>query len=290
MIKKIWIIIFLILTVIKGFGQAEIEVTFEQEILQLNQYGEKIISSDDDAKKQELNQKYKSLLLEVINNKDAFNYNFDSLKTISILQEDILKIYNWTLPKSDGSFVYYAYLTILTDDNTYKIIELIDKSDEIKSPENKILTPKMWYGALYYKIIHHKKLGYKYYTLLGWDGNNNLTNKKIIDVIQINQNGSIKIGAPIFKMKKKTQRRVIFEYSENAVMSLKYHPKEKKIVFDFLVPESSKLKGIPEYYGPALNRFDALNIGKGKWTYEADTKIELDRTIKDHFWIDPKEK
>ena len=41
-------------------------------------------------------------------------------------------------------------------------------------------------------------------------------------------------------------------------MSLKYHPKEKKIVFDFLVPASSKLEGIYEYYGPSLNQIDML--------------------------------
>ena len=91
-------------------------------------------------------------------------------------------------------------------------------------------------------------------------------------------------------MTKKTKRRLIFEYSDNAVMSLKYHPKLEKIVYDYLEPNSSELKGVYEYYGPALNRFDALILGKGKWIYEPDTKIELDRTLKDGIWNDPKKK
>ena len=63
------------------------------------------------------------------------------------------------------------------------------------------------------------------------------------------------------------KKRVIFEYSENTVMSLKYHENIGKIVFDFLVPASSKLKGVYEYYGPSLNRFDAFFVEKGKWIY-----------------------
>ena len=71
-------------------------------------------------------------------------------------------------------------------------------------------------------------------------------------------------------------------------MSLKYHPKEKKIVFDYLIPSNSTLTGIFEYYGPALNRFDAFTMGDRKWVYEQDTKIELDRNVKDHLWNSPK--
>jgi len=156
------------------------------------------------------------------------------------------------------------------------------------NPETKVLVPKMWYGALYYKIIYDKKLSKNYYTLLGWDGNNNLTNKKIIDVIDVGNNGTIKLGAPIFKNKGKTKKRVLFEYSENVVMSLKYHPKEKKIVFDFLVPASSSLEGIYEYYGPSLNRFDAYFFNENKWNYQEDVDIEQDRNIKDFMWGNPK--
>ncbi|MCO6501372.1 MAG: hypothetical protein J5I47_13485 [Vicingus serpentipes] len=263
---------------------------FTKEIKELNQYGKKIISSNNDSEKQALNEQYKSLLFQVISNKAAFEYNFDSLTTISILKQNQLKIYNWALPKTDGTFEYYAYVTTLMNNQTYKITELIDKSGEITLPENKILTANTWYGALYYQLIHDKKLGENYYTLLGWDGNNNLTNKKIIDVIQLDARGNLKLGASIFKMEQKTKKRIIFEYAENAVMSLKYHPKIEKIVYDYLIPTGSNLQGVYEYYGPALNRFDALLISKRKWIYEPDTKIELDRSVKDHMWNDPKTK
>jgi hypothetical protein len=260
---------------------------FDKEITNLNRLGKEIIASPIDDSKKEANNSFKAALRELINSPGSFDFNFDSLESISILQEHNLKVYNWTIPYSDGTFEYFAFLQIKNNDS-YSIVELTDKSNDIKTPESKTLTPKSWYGALYYKIIHSKKLGDNYYTLLGWDGNNQLTNKKIIETIFIGDNGIIKLGLPILKTKKKTKRRVIFEYSENAIMSLKYHPKIEKIIFDFLVPSSSKLKGIPEYYGPALNRFDAFLLEKGKWIYEEDVDIELDRNIKDHMWENPK--
>jgi len=265
------------------------EVNFDKEIASLNIIGQKIISSETNTEKYKANNSYKIELKELINQKQSFDFKFDSLSTISILKANNLKIYNWALPLTDGTFEYFAFLQIRKSKDKYSIIELTDKSESIKTPENKILTAKNWYGALYYKIITNKKIGNNYYTVLGWDGNNNLTNKKIIDVINMSGSGLIKFGAPTFKMKKKTKKRMIFEYSENTVMSLKYHEELEKIVFDFLVPASSKLKGVYEYYGPSLNRFDAFSAGKGKWIYEEDIEIELDRNMKDFFWKDPKE-
>lgn len=262
------------------------EVNFTNEIKELNTIGKNIIRSSTRDSMELLNIQFKAALLEVINSETAFDYNFDVLKTISILKANELKIYNWALPYPNGTFKYFAFVTTLRKEN-YKVVELIDKSESIKSPTSKILMPKMWYGALYYKIIHHKKIGENYYTFLGWDGNNKLTNKKIIDVIQVTSNNTIKIGAPIFKMEKKTQKRVIFEYTDNAVMSLKYHPKLEKIVFDYLVPSNSSLKGIYEYYGPALKVFDALILDKKQWVFEHDVNILLDKSVKDHMWTDP---
>lgn len=285
MIKLKFILILLIS--ISSFANAHNNLSGKIE--KLNELGKNILAAENDEDKLKINQDYKTALKDLINRPNSFDSSFTDLKTISILKANKLKIYNWAIPFTDGTFEYFAFLQIKTDKG-FSVVELTDKSEGVKSPENKILTPKSWYGALYYKLIHHKKLGESTYTLLGWDGNNMLTNKKIIDVITVSGNGMIKFGSPIFKLKNKVQRRVIFEYSENAVMSLKYHPEREQIIFDFLVPSSSKLKGIYEYYGPALNRFDALTIEKGKWIYEEDINIELDRNIKDHMWVDPKGK
>lgn len=288
MIRSNFILLLFICLSFSSFSQ-KVGV-FDQEIKSLNSIGKEIIGSETDEEKYRANKKFKSEIKTLIENNASFDYDFKSLTTISILKSADLKVYNWALPLIDGTFEYFAFIQIQKSKDAYSIVELIDKSESIKTPENKVLTSKSWYGALYYKVIQTKKLGKNYYTLLGWDGNNNLTNKKIIDVINVSENGMVKLGAPIFKTKKKTKKRIIFEYSENAVMSLKYQENMGKIVFDFLVPESSKLEGIYEYYGPSLNRFDAFGIDNKKWLYENDINIELDKNMKDFFWKDPKEK
>jgi len=287
LIKNNFILFLLLFTSLLGFNQ-EVELLFIEEIKTLNTLGKEIIGANNDEDKQNANSKFKTLLKTVLKDKNSFQFSFDSLKTVSVLKaDDQLKIYNWTLPKTDGTYEYFAFLQVSSKKDGLNIIELFDKSDEIKTPENKILTTKSWYGALYYKVISDKKLGANKYTLLGWDGNNMLTNKKIIDVITISGNGMIKFGAPIFKMDKKTKRRLIFEYAEEAVMSLKYHPKIKKIIFNQLDPMSSHLKDIPAYRVPNLKYFDALIIDNRKWVLEKNTKITQHKTIKDRYFHDP---
>ena len=76
----------------------------------------------------------------------------------------------------------------------------------------------------------------KYYILLGWDGNDDRSNKKIADVLTISR--GLTFGAPIFKIDKKTQNRFIIEYKEDASASMKYHAKEERILFTHLIPLS----------------------------------------------------
>ena len=80
----------------------------------------------------------------------------------------------------------------------------------------------------------------------------------------------IKFGLPIFKKSsKKTQKRVIFQYDAKTLISVKYHPKEKQIIFDHLVPMRQDLKGLYEYYIPD-GTFNSYNYKHGKWLLEED--------------------
>jgi hypothetical protein len=286
-ITKIKLIGLLILFPTIAWSQLDSSVYFKSKIDSLNVFGNAIIESVSDEDKQQANTHFKRIMEELLANDSSFYAHFGKVEKLSVLQAHRLKIYNWALPHTNGTYTYFAYTQFKTDEGKIILKELIDKSDELEKLETKTFTPNFWFGALYYEIIHDKKLGEKYYTVLGWDGNNLLTNKKVIDVIEIDDKGNIKLGAPIFKMERRTQRRVIFEYAKMASMSLKYHPKQKQIVFDFLVPSSSRVKGIYEYYGPALDTFDALTLDKTKWTYQKDVEVTLEKTGKEKNWNDP---
>ena len=282
---KSFIFFLVILIVSPAFSQEKSLADYETT---LNQLSIDLISEANDESKLKVNDEFKSLLKEALSIKGSFDFPFKNIRAISILtSNDKVKIYNWTLPYNDGTYQYFAFVQLKLENEQYKLVELIDKSSEITKPETQSLTDKTWFGALYYEIIYDKKLGADTYTLLGWDGDYNLTNKKIIEVMTINKSGAIKFGSSLFKIEKKSQKRVLFTYSETAVMSLKYHPKENMIIFDYLVPPNSSLNGVFEYYGPSLDSFDAFILEKKSWKFQKNIDVKLDKNLKDRFYNSP---
>ena len=268
------------------FGQTKTLAEFEKE---LNTLSLDIVNNDSDESKLKVNEEFKALLLEAIETEGSFEYNFKGIQAISILKSnETIKIYNWTLPRKDLTYEFFAFIQVKLGKDKFKVTEFFDKSASLEKPEYKTLTTKTWYGALYHNIIFDKKLGKNTYTLLGWNGGTNLTNQKVIDVMTVSNNGSIRFGSSIIKVGKKAQKRVVFHYAESAVMSLKYNPTEKVIVFDFLAPPNSNLNGVFEYYGPSLDRFDSFHIENGKWLFTPNYDAKLNRNLKDDIWNDPK--
>lgn len=242
-----------------------------------------ISKTDNDEVKVKLNELALQLIEDMLYDDHSFNYSYDSLKNIGILKSDdeLLRIYTWNMLMSDYSNQYFGFIQYFNKhDKEYTIFPLIDMSAEIENPERVTLTHDKWYGALYYSIIETKGKRHKYYTLLGWDGNNELTSKKIIDVLYFTQSGKPRFGTNIFyitkgdgrrriKHRQNRQKRIIFEFSSNVVMALRYEKKTKMIVFDHLSPSENHLQGNFQYYGPDWS-YDALKFHKGKWQYYID--------------------
>lgn len=240
---------------------------------------EKIISesNDNDIKKQATDKLLETLKFVLIQ-PNSYKYSFSKLKFAVLQPKDkSFKIFNWNLPYNNGTHKYYGIIQLPPKKKISKIIILEDKSDEIKNPFQKICTANNWFGALYFKIIPIKSTGKKYYTLLAWDGEDNSSNKKIIEILSFNKDNSVEFGAPLFISNQLTTSRVIFEYAEELSMLLSYEKqntktgraKRKVIVFDHLAPKSESLKGQFQYYGPDLS-YDAFIFKKGKWNYIRD--------------------
>jgi hypothetical protein len=66
-------------------------------------------------------------------------------------------------------------------------------------------------------------------------------------------------------------------------MSLKYNDSRKQIIFSHLAPNNldPMLVGQYQYYGPD-GSFDALNMKKGRWTYEGAIDIRKDKDKNDN--------
>jgi hypothetical protein len=155
----------------------------------------------------------------------SFSFPFDSIKNLSALTspDKKFKLLTWGIARENSTYEYFGYV-LFPDAKQYskKFIPLTDNSDNIKMPETQVTDFKNWYGAIYYKIVMTHYQGKKYYTLLGWKGNNQLTTKKVVDVLSFRSSGSAMFGATLFRKYKDKAARVIFEYSSQTTMLLRY--------------------------------------------------------------------
>ncbi len=220
-----------------------------------------------------LNNPFESYLKKVLENDAAFKYPFDSLsKFMSIIKspDEQIRIFNWNYELVNEQQLYGCFIVKFDKkSNSYSTIKLNDASMFAKDPEYTQFNKKNWYGALYYAIIPVKKDKSVYYTLLGWDGNNKFSNKKIIETMSFQSNGNIKFGLPYFTYPNgKTKKRVVFQYNKQSYMSLKYFKerKEELIIFDHLIPKSPQLEGMFDWYVTDLS-FDAFKLENEKWVF-----------------------
>ena len=233
---------------------------------------QQILNDEDDSLKQIMQSRFKTKLMTVLAQQESMNFPFDSLQSIAVLgaSDNSFRIFNWEIPYSDGSIAYEAIVQFYNPKKKQiDTVTLTDVSTLLKKPENQSLDAKNWYGAHYYKLIEtvHKKK--RTYTLLGANHSNPLLRKKLIDVIVIGKDGKLKFGESIFMQQKASSRRVIFYYSAEVSMSLRYDSERKMILFDHLVPRSPELKGQFEFYGPDMS-IDGFLFKKGKWLYQDD--------------------
>jgi len=207
--------------------------------------------------------------------KESFTFPFDSLKnTGKIVSPDKrLRLYTWNIPYSDGTHKYFGFIQYYPHkEKDFVVYRLTDKKDSIESPEEKTLSDTNWLGALYYEIIETRDEGVTYYTLLGFDFNNFLTSKKIVDVIYFRNDSTPVFGKPVFKYQDRLQNRIIFEYSSKVSMSLKYNKDLKMIIYDHLSPSKPSYKDHFMYYGPDFS-YDGLEFKDGIWNEIRDVDV-----------------
>jgi hypothetical protein len=200
----------------------------------------------------------------------SYNYPFDSLGFMHklIAPDNTFKIYSWVLKFDNRTFRYYGAIHY-NNPEKLKVVPLFDKSNTIPydMEEDTILNNETWLGCLYYEIGMTKKGKKNYYILLGWDGNNSVGNKKIIEILTFDAEGMPVFGAPIIKVDKRIMSRKVFQYNATAVFALKFVSGTNKIAFDNLVAPDDKNKGKLWSYIPD-GSYDYFEMKKGKLIFK----------------------
>ncbi|MES2680716.1 MAG: hypothetical protein V4635_12555 [Bacteroidota bacterium] len=249
--------------------------------------------SRNEAERIDANKKMLAAWDAIVSNPKILNYDFDRLKKdISILvpKNKRFKLITWNTFKNDGSYAYFGYLLVNNNKRikkgflkhetieAYEYFKLLDRSATVKSPESYIGSADKWFGMLYTSLIDCDG----FYTLIGWDGNDKITQRKFVDVLSFKSDGEPVFGKDVFKFPRKNPKRLMFEYSSEITMSLKYNDKRNQIVYSHLGPnqEGEVLSGQLQYYGPD-GSYDALELKKDKWVVVEDVDARGDKNKND---------
>lgn len=252
---------------------AQDENRFQEDQIEELCFG--VLNANQDEERKQFNQALKRVLKESLEEVGSFDYAFPKVKSLGILTspDSNLRLFNWMVPYSNGTYDYECFAQVRFK-NEVRLIVLKNLNEDSILSEKSSYTADQWPGALYYELIEKKNQFSTYYTLLGWDGHNRLTNRKIIEVMRIKSNGTLSFGARIFKSNRpNSQQRILFTYGDQNRMKLSYDETQDWIVFDHLSPPSSNLEGIYEYYGADFS-FDAYKWEKSYWRHFSDVDID----------------
>ena len=233
------------------------------------------------------------LLSKALEEEESERWQWNLPKYASVLTspDRLFRIFTWAVIRDDGEFECFGAVQFYNEkEEEYEYRLLNDKSEEIMNREESVLTADRWLGAVYQEIIQTTSGGRTYYTLLGWNGVDNITERKVIEPVTI-RGGEPQFGAPLFR-RMRNQRRIVLEYANDAMVNLSYETqyvqdverkrekvrgtnryrtvekvkdrKEKMIIFDEVEPQVPGMEGLFQYYVPSGTEL-AYAFVDGKW-------------------------
>jgi len=261
----------------------------------LQHIAQRVFLTKIEKNKFEANKQFIALWNVVLKEEKSMQYPFDSLKKdVSLLMapDKKFRIITWNIIKEDQTHAFFGFIQVNNSKTVkkglfkkettvqYDVFPLADKSASVKTPENYVSDASKWFGMLYVDCI---KSDNEFYTLIAWDGNDKLTQRKFIDILSFKPDGTPVFGKDVFKFPGKFAKRIMFEYAGEVAMSLKYNSIRKQIIFSHLAPNGfdPTLEGQFQYYGPD-GSFDALEMKKGRWVYIPAIDIRKDKDNTDN--------
>lgn len=224
---------------------------------QLASMADDILLHDSLSYKIKQNKAFTTLLINTLKRPESYTYDFDSLRTISILEPEdkSFRIFTWHIVDQNyreyfGDQYYYYFGLVqrryvpASGPVEFLVIPLIEMPSIIKNIENTLLDNKTWLGAQYYppknlnflpkqtlkyyskELVKGKpqKIKQDFYVLLGWNGNDKKSNYKIVEVMTFDPEKKDRVifGADVFYFDIIPKFRGFFKYSENAPFTLNY--------------------------------------------------------------------
>lgn len=227
-----------------------------------------VLSRASEEKRIEANQSILRIFNKILILPGYYDFPFDSMPAFAVFSpaDKSFRIINWELPFPPSRWEYYGFIQHKPNQDNYpSAFRLSDYRSGIKNLAGFRGDATKWPGAHYYQLIECGRSGKnKYYLLLGIDWNNAVSRKKLIEVLSFQADGAPVFGKQVFVQKGVQPHRIVFEYSSEVSMSLKYEQSRDRIVFDHLAAPEGMRNAPAGTMAPDLS-YDAYKRKKGKW-------------------------
>ncbi len=216
------------------------------------------------------NMRLEILLKKALSRPGSFNYAFEKVENISIVNspDKSFRIFTWQLFIDSAHYQYKGF--IQTNASKNALFALNDVGKTLQNPEKQFLVPEKWYGCLYYNIKPFKSKNGTEYLLFGYNSNDWIEKIKICDVLTF-RNGRPVFGAPVFatgeKGNTKTVNRLIVKYGAESTDRLNYDEQEGFIITDHLEAVKSPNPQVVPYVLVPDGTYEAYKLQNGEWRH-----------------------
>jgi hypothetical protein len=274
-LKPVFIIFFVFLSGIRINAQDNLEL--------LKKYSDSLRFCKIDSLRFRYNDSFRQLLKTALDEDNAFDIQLDSVsKTVSVMQsaDGKMRVISWVYVNDREE--YFNHCVVYYRKKQGAKASIFWLQDKMEPKTDSLYTDysmDFWPGALYYQMYDFRKKGKDYYCVLGLNGLNSFKNRKVIDVLWVDKDGELHIGAPVFYSSEKDytpQYRVFFDFADASTMFLRFEKDKKMITFSNLVPSNAEKIGMRQYYIPDGRIDYYLLKRKGKWVrYEGLTEFDM---------------
>ncbi|MFA6806994.1 MAG: hypothetical protein WCR29_06195 [Bacteroidales bacterium] len=321
--KRLFILLVSVFLCVDGFSQKN--QVFRDFEVQLKELMNLIFDAPTDNERFNANERFLVVIDEVLSMENSFSYPFSDLNRISNLKssDNRFRIFTWAVVSQDGTYDHFGFVQAMNEvSGEFEVYKLNDKSEELFNPEYDKCDNENWFGAVYFELITHKYENRTFYTLLGVDGNNIYTKRKVIEPIVFKaRSGKPEFGSTYF-YKQKDKRRCVFEYIAEARMFMKWDDqyyedktrrakpsfisslfrkkqsqtknriietpivKEYMIVYEVLEPMYEGLEGKTQFY-VASGYVNGLMFERGRWRL-IESIVPRNNNTKDYLELENK--
>ncbi len=247
---------------------------FQQQEQRLSALSRQFIAGKTDAVRRASALKVYEDLGNVLAAPNSWNYPFDTLRqaAVSVLtaKDGLCRLFTWNLILKDGKHLYFGYVQYKIR-KEWKLEALLDTvRTKIPDLEYAETDASRWPGALYYTLEPFRFKKKNYYLLLGYDGADARTNRKILDVLNLNQGDGVLFGLPVFRRKEgdfEPKLRWVAEAAEQAVISFRYEPARNIIVLSELAKAFENSPDDPSFMVPSGDYHYFARDNKGYWVF-----------------------